>query len=247
MPRRAAQAKIHIHHLVNSFVSAFRTGEYVSARWRYTFYSNVYNMYVSAGWTYTFQKCIICINVYLVSRYMYAFYRKLYHTICCGQLGMHISGTPPHSLSIACMTVYVCPMPILASGICFVYSSRHLVCITARHTAFGDICQQHRESSFLLIFYIIILYGYYIYCPIIYFIHYILLISVNNIGNRAFSWFPADFYAVSCHARCRFGWGMGCWQLYSIKHCQRHNGPEGWVHIKSSTQILIKLQFRYLN
>ena len=25
-----------------------------------------------------------------------------------------------------------------------------------------------------------------------------------------------------------------------IKHCQRHNGPEGWVHIKSSTQILIK-------
>ena len=131
MPRRAAQAKIHIHHLVNSFVSAFRTGEYVSARWRYTFYSDVYNMYVSAGWTYTFQKCIICINIYLVSRYMYAFYRKLYHTICCGQLGMHISGTPPHSLSIACMTVYVCPMPILATGICFVYSSRHLVCITA--------------------------------------------------------------------------------------------------------------------
>ena len=53
MPRRAAQAKIHIHHLVNSFVSAFRTGEYVSARLRYTFYSEVYNMYVSAGWTYT--------------------------------------------------------------------------------------------------------------------------------------------------------------------------------------------------
>ena len=33
------------------------------------------------------------------------------------------------------------------------------------------------------------------------------------------------------------------------KHCQRHNGPEGWVHITSlqftlhSSQILIKLQF----
>ena len=62
MPRRAAQAKIHIHHLVNSFVSAFRTGEYVSAGLRHTFYSEVYNMYVSAGWTYTFQKCIIRIH-----------------------------------------------------------------------------------------------------------------------------------------------------------------------------------------
>ena len=30
-------------------------------------------------------------------------------------------------------------------------------------------------------------------------------------------------------------------------HCQRHNGPEGWVHITSSTQILIKLQFRNLD
>ena len=128
---------------------------------------------------------------------------------------MHISGTPP-SLPINCL--YVCLVPILASGICFVYSSRHLVCITARHTAFGDICQQHQESSFLQIFYDIIFYGYRIYLAIIYFIHYILLISVNNIGNRAFSWFPADFYAVSCHARCRFGWGMGCWQLYSINN-----------------------------
>ena len=63
--------------------------------------------------------------------------------------GMHISGTPP-SLPINCL--YVCLVPILASGICFVHSSRHLVCIIARHTAFGDICQQHRESSFLLIF-----------------------------------------------------------------------------------------------
>ena len=62
---------------------------------------------------------------------------------------MHISGTPP-SLPINCL--YVCLVPILASGICFVHSSRHLVCIIARHTAFGDICQQHRESSFLLIF-----------------------------------------------------------------------------------------------
>ena len=146
--RRAAQAKIHIHHLVNSFVSAFRTGEYVSAGLRYTFYAEVYNVYVSAEWTYTFQRCIIYIDVYLVSRYMYAFYWELYHTICCRQLGMHISGTHP-SLPINCL--YVCLMPILASGICFVYSSRHLVCITARHIAFGDICQQHRESSFLLI------------------------------------------------------------------------------------------------
>ena len=24
---------------------------------------------------------------------------------------------------------------------------------------------------------------------------------------------------------------------FYFKHCQRHNGPEGWVHIKSSTQI----------
>ena len=33
------------------------------------------------------------------------------------------------------------------------------------------------------------------------------------------------------------------WQKNCIKHCQRHNGPESWVHITSSTQILIKLQF----
>ena len=32
-----------------------------------------------------------------------------------------------------------------------------------------------------------------------------------------------------------------------MKHCQRHNGPEGWVHITSCTQILIKLQFRNLD
>ena len=31
------------------------------------------------------------------------------------------------------------------------------------------------------------------------------------------------------------------------KHCQRHNGPEGSDHITSSTQILIKLQFRNLD
>ena len=30
------------------------------------------------------------------------------------------------------------------------------------------------------------------------------------------------------------------------KHCQRHSGPDGWVHITSPTQILIKLQFRNL-
>ena len=121
-----------------------------------------------------------------------------------------LAHTPP-PLPINCL--YVCLVPILASGICFIYSSRHLVCITARHTAFGDICQQHQESSFLQIFYDIIFYGYRIYLAIIYFIHYILLISVNNIGNRAFSWFPADFYAVSCHARCRFGCVHGEWDV----------------------------------
>ena len=34
------------------------------------------------------------------------------------------------------------------------------------------------------------------------------------------------------------GWPNYC------KHCQRHNGPEGWVHIKVQTQILIKFIFR---
>ena len=33
---------------------------------------------------------------------------------------------------------------------------------------------------------------------------------------------------------------------FQKKHCQRHNGPEGWVHITSS-QILIKLQFQNLD
>ena len=33
----------------------------------------------------------------------------------------------------------------------------------------------------------------------------------------------------------------------TIQHCRRHNGPEGWVHITSPTQILIKLQFRNLD
>ena len=33
----------------------------------------------------------------------------------------------------------------------------------------------------------------------------------------------------------------------TIQHCQRHNGSEGWVHITSPTQILIKLQFRNLD
>ena len=40
-----------MHHLVNGFVSAFRTGQYVSAGWALTFYSKVY---VSTGWRYTF-------------------------------------------------------------------------------------------------------------------------------------------------------------------------------------------------
>ena len=30
------------------------------------------------------------------------------------------------------------------------------------------------------------------------------------------------------------------------KHCQRHNGPEGWVHITSCTQILIKFHLQNL-
>ena len=32
------------------------------------------------------------------------------------------------------------------------------------------------------------------------------------------------------------------WKPSSLqKHCQRHNRPNGWVHVTSSTQILIKL------
>ena len=31
------------------------------------------------------------------------------------------------------------------------------------------------------------------------------------------------------------------WKVIN-KHCQRHNGPENRIHIKSSTQILIKLK-----
>ena len=45
-------------------------------------------------------------------------------------------------------------------------------------------------------------------------------------------------------------------QLYIWKHCQRHNGPEGWVHLSKVTywvisqvqpQILIKLHLQNLN
>ena len=33
-------------------------------------------------------------------------------------------------------------------------------------------------------------------------------------------------------------------QRFQLKHCQRHNGPEGWVHITILTQISIKSNFK---
>ena len=45
-----------------------------------------------------------------------------------------------------------------------------------------------------------------------------------------------------------FAWSEATFQsLKWYKHCQRHNGPEGWVHITSSTQILVEFHLQNLD
>ena len=66
-------------------------------------------------------------------------------------------------------------------------------------------------------------------------------------GSRSFStwtaklkdWRATTLWQVSIYM------SSFCQKICMIKHCQRHNGPEGWVHRRSS--ILIKLQFRNLD
>ena len=60
------------------------------------------------------------------------------------------------------------------------------------------------------------------------------------------SWFERktsvnEFYQF-CHSYdlLRFGSRGVYYTLYSRKHCQRHNGPEGWVHITTSQFTALK-------
>ena len=56
-----------------------------------------------------------------------------------------------------------------------------------------------------------------------------------------FCWFSGLFWAFfPCKKYKKWNRIFAAKEVLKSKHCQRHNGPEGWVHITSCTQILIK-------